>query len=44
MASSVNSDTVHEAVTIQDPEAGTWTAGIYGYNAKGIQQFYGTAN
>ena len=44
VASSVKSDTVHEAVTIQDPEAGTWIAGIYGYNVEDIQQFYGTAN
>jgi serine protease AprX len=44
VASSVNSDTVHETVTIQDPEAGTWIAGIYGYNVEDIQQFYGTAN
>lgn len=44
VASSVNSDTIHETVTIQDPEAGTWIAGIYGYNVEDIQQFCGTAN
>jgi len=44
MASSVKSDTVYETVMIQDPEPGIWTAVIYGYSVKDIQQFHGNAN
>lgn len=44
VASSTRTNTTNETVNVPNPTAGTWTIGVYGYNVKGIQQFWGTVS
>jgi len=43
-ASSTQSDTTEEIISIPDAASGTWTIGVYGYSISGVQFFTGTAS
>ncbi len=43
-ASSTQTDSKEESVSIKNPEAGIWTIGVFGYNVTGLEEFAGTVS